>query len=89
MLFSLKSLHDHDFVKLDIFRLQPKDEPFALNSLVITFFFWSPSISDALPEGLTRELPSADEYQTLPAEAPAPIDDLDDLRKQLEALNSA
>ncbi|PON77317.1 Ubiquitin-activating enzyme E [Parasponia andersonii] len=46
--------------------------------------------SDTLPEGLTRELPSADEYQTLHAEAPvSTIDDLEDLRKQLEALNSA
>ncbi|EXB98018.1 Ubiquitin-like modifier-activating enzyme 5 [Morus notabilis] len=47
--------------------------------------------SDApLPEGLIRELPSADEYQTLPAETPVShVDDLEDLRKQLEALNSA
>lgn len=46
--------------------------------------------SDALPEGLTRELPSADEYRTPLAETPiSPADDLDDLRKQLEDLNSA
>ncbi|XP_062115958.1 ubiquitin-like modifier-activating enzyme 5 [Humulus lupulus] len=45
--------------------------------------------SDALPDGLTRELPSADEYKTQPNDAPAStIDDLEDLRKQLEALNS-
>ncbi|KAL5543921.1 hypothetical protein UlMin_007705 [Ulmus minor] len=48
--------------------------------------------SDALPEGLTRELPSADEFQTQPTpETPgsSSIDDLEDLRRQLEALNSA
>ncbi|XP_021905599.1 ubiquitin-like modifier-activating enzyme 5 [Carica papaya] len=45
--------------------------------------------SDNLPEGLTRELPSADEYQKLPVPAEiASIDDLDDLRRQLEALNA-
>ncbi|XP_030475849.1 ubiquitin-like modifier-activating enzyme 5 [Syzygium oleosum] len=46
--------------------------------------------SDTLPEGLTRELPSADEFQHAPASgsADAYIDDLEDLRKQLEALNS-
>uniref|UniRef100_A0A803P861 Ubiquitin-like modifier-activating enzyme 5 n=1 Tax=Cannabis sativa TaxID=3483 RepID=A0A803P861_CANSA len=45
--------------------------------------------SDALPDGLIRELPSADDYQTQPNEASASsnIDDLEDLRKQLEALN--
>ncbi|XP_021818342.1 ubiquitin-like modifier-activating enzyme 5 isoform X2 [Prunus avium] len=45
--------------------------------------------ADALPEGLVRELPSADEFQKSPTEAAdATIDDLEDLRKQLEALNS-
>ncbi|XP_054822479.1 ubiquitin-like modifier-activating enzyme 5 [Prosopis cineraria] len=47
--------------------------------------------SDALPEGLTRELPSADEFNNLSAPG-APIidnDDLEDLRRQLEAINSA
>lgn len=45
--------------------------------------------SDALPEGLVRELPSADEFQKPPTEATeGTIDDLEDLRKQLEALNS-
>ncbi|KAK9278047.1 hypothetical protein L1049_027605 [Liquidambar formosana] len=45
--------------------------------------------SDALPEGLIHELPSADEFQKLPAsEASATAtDDLEDLRRQLEALN--
>ncbi|VVA21733.1 PREDICTED: ubiquitin [Prunus dulcis] len=45
--------------------------------------------ADALPEGLVRELPNADEFQKSPTEAAdATIDDLEDLRKQLEALNS-
>ncbi|KAB1217460.1 Ubiquitin-like modifier-activating enzyme 5 [Morella rubra] len=46
--------------------------------------------SDVLPEGLVRELPSADEPQKLPTlEAPLTyIDDLEDLRRQLDALNS-
>lgn len=46
--------------------------------------------ADALPEGLTRELPSADEFQnaSTSGSADAYIDDLEDLRKQLEALNS-
>ncbi|KAF4361626.1 hypothetical protein F8388_007642 [Cannabis sativa] len=52
---------------------------------------WSISVVDenALPDGLIRELPSADDYQTQPNEASASsnIDDLEDLRKQLEALN--
>ncbi|CAA6667881.1 unnamed protein product [Spirodela intermedia] len=44
-------------------------------------------ISDALPQGLVRELPSADGY---PLEEPGPsFDDLDELRRQLEALNAA
>lgn len=47
--------------------------------------------SDALPEGLTHELPTADEFQNLVTrEAPSnDNDDLDELRKQLEAINSA
>ncbi|KAM3704215.1 hypothetical protein ACJW30_04G161000 [Castanea mollissima] len=46
--------------------------------------------SDTLPEGLVRELPSADKSQELPtSEAPLTSnDDLEDLRRQLEALNS-
>lgn len=45
--------------------------------------------SDALPEGLVRELPSADDFQKPPAEAAdSTIDDLEELRKQLDALNS-
>ncbi|GLU18532.1 hypothetical protein SLE2022_348280 [Rubroshorea leprosula] len=46
--------------------------------------------SDALPEGLVHELPSADEFQKLPAgtSTDTAIDDLEDLRKQLEALNA-
>ncbi|KAJ4961957.1 hypothetical protein NE237_021867 [Protea cynaroides] len=48
------------------------------------------SSSDALPEGLTRELPSADEFQILPVpeETSTSIDDLEELRRQLEALNA-
>ncbi|PSR95941.1 Ubiquitin-like modifier-activating enzyme 5 [Actinidia chinensis var. chinensis] len=48
------------------------------------------SSSDALPEGLVRELPSADEFQrpTSPEETTNPMDDLEDLRKQLDALNN-
>lgn len=46
--------------------------------------------SDTLPEGLTRELPSADEFSKLPAPGPADMsmDDLEELKKQLEALNA-
>lgn len=46
--------------------------------------------SDALPEGLVRELPNADESQhPPPTESAAPfLDDLEDLKRQLEALNS-
>ncbi|KAA3460580.1 ubiquitin-like modifier-activating enzyme 5 [Gossypium australe] len=46
---------------------------------------------DALPEGLTRELPSADEFQKPQASGArdSAIDDLEDLRRQLEALNAA
>ena len=46
---------------------------------------------DALPQGLIRELPSADGYnKTAPVEEPSPdMDDLDELKKLLEALNAA
>ncbi|KAJ0245023.1 Ubiquitin-like modifier-activating enzyme 5 [Hirschfeldia incana] len=51
------------------------------------------SSSDALPEGLTRELPDADEYEKAIAigdgEAEEDEDDLEELKKQLEALNAA
>ncbi|CAN1318288.1 Ubiquitin-like modifier-activating enzyme 5 [Linum perenne] len=45
---------------------------------------------DALPEGLTRELPSADEFQKPLATEPSATnaDDLEELKKQLEALNA-
>ncbi|ESW27544.1 hypothetical protein PHAVU_003G211200 [Phaseolus vulgaris] len=46
--------------------------------------------SDVLPEGLTRELPSADEFHKATLDSPeANNDDLEDLRRQLEAINSA
>ncbi|XWS51414.1 hypothetical protein CRYUN_Cryun12cG0174200 [Craigia yunnanensis] len=46
--------------------------------------------SDALPEGLTRELPSADEFQkpSTSGATDTAIDDLEDLRRQLDALNA-
>lgn len=46
--------------------------------------------ADALPEGLTHELPNADDFKKSPAPGPTDtsIDDLDLLRKQLEALNA-
>ncbi|KAL9375524.1 hypothetical protein Peur_032403 [Populus x canadensis] len=46
--------------------------------------------SDALPEGLTRELPAADEFQKFTAAEPATgtFDDIEELRKQLDALNA-
>ncbi|KAJ6294265.1 hypothetical protein OIU76_022365 [Salix suchowensis] len=46
--------------------------------------------SDALPEGLTRELPTADEFQKIPVTEPATttFDDIEELRKQLDALNA-
>ncbi|KAF3498478.1 hypothetical protein DY000_02058205, partial [Brassica cretica] len=51
------------------------------------------SSSDTLPEGLTRELPVADEYEKTIAigsgEAEEEENDLEDLKKQLEALNAA
>jgi ubiquitin-like modifier-activating enzyme 5 len=52
--------------------------------------FFSLSILDALPEGLTRELPAADEFQKFPAAEPATatFDDIEELRKQLDALNA-
>ena len=48
------------------------------------------SILDALPEGLTRELPTADEFQKIPVTEPATttFDDIEELRKQLDALNA-
>ncbi|XP_058194453.1 ubiquitin-like modifier-activating enzyme 5 isoform X2 [Rhododendron vialii] len=48
------------------------------------------SSSDTLPEGLVRELPTADEFQKPcdPQEMIDSVDDLDELRKQLEALNA-
>ncbi|PIA51133.1 hypothetical protein AQUCO_01100164v1 [Aquilegia coerulea] len=49
----------------------------------------APSSSDTLPVGLVRELPSADEFQnTSVGEASTSVDDLEELRKQLEALNA-
>lgn len=47
--------------------------------------------SDALPEGIVHELPSADKFEKPPAaeEITDAMDDLEDLRKQLDALNSA
>ncbi|KAJ0111807.1 hypothetical protein Patl1_01216 [Pistacia atlantica] len=46
--------------------------------------------SDALPEGLTRELPSADEFQksSVPGSTDTSVDDLEILRRQLDALNA-
>ncbi|OVA09533.1 UBA/THIF-type NAD/FAD binding fold [Macleaya cordata] len=46
--------------------------------------------SDALPTGLVRELPSADDFQKppVPEETGNPIDDLEELRRQLDALNA-
>ncbi|CAI9775665.1 unnamed protein product [Fraxinus pennsylvanica] len=47
-------------------------------------------ISGALPEGLIHELPSADEFQKPPVseESANPVDDLEDLKRLLEALNA-
>ena len=54
---------------------------------------WFCGCIDTLPEGLTRELPVADEYEKTIAigsgEAEEEEDDLEDLKKQLEALNAA
>lgn len=49
----------------------------------------SASNSGTLPEDLVHELPSADEFQTQPAsqETTDTVTDLEDLRRQLEALN--
>ncbi|XP_044504129.1 ubiquitin-like modifier-activating enzyme 5 [Mangifera indica] len=46
--------------------------------------------TDALPEGLTRELPSADEFQksSTPGTMDTSVDDLELLRRQLDALNA-
>lgn len=46
--------------------------------------------SDALPEGLTHELPTADEFEKQPTPETTfnSVDDLDDLRRQLDALNA-
>ncbi|XP_023732714.1 ubiquitin-like modifier-activating enzyme 5 [Lactuca sativa] len=46
--------------------------------------------SDVLPEGLTRELPDADVYQqpTVSKESVETVDDLEDLKRQLEALHA-
>ncbi|KAK2978795.1 hypothetical protein RJ640_014082 [Escallonia rubra] len=46
-------------------------------------------ISDVLPEGLVHELPSADTIHQLPVpvDNTNTVDDLEDLRRQLEALN--
>ncbi|XP_031279945.1 ubiquitin-like modifier-activating enzyme 5 [Pistacia vera] len=46
--------------------------------------------ADALPEGLTRELPSADEFQksSVPGSTDTSVDDLEILRRQLDALNA-
>lgn len=48
-------------------------------------------LTGALPEGLTHELPVADEFEKLPVSEASTnaADDLDDLRRQLEALNAA
>ncbi|KAL2321681.1 hypothetical protein Fmac_026060 [Flemingia macrophylla] len=46
--------------------------------------------SDVLPEGLTHELPAADEFHEATVGTPVgDTDDLEDLRKQLEAINSS
>ncbi|KAL7602601.1 hypothetical protein Lser_V15G21338 [Lactuca serriola] len=46
--------------------------------------------SDVLPEGLTRELPDADVYQQpmVSKESVETVDDLEDLKRQLEALHA-
>ncbi|XP_051129563.1 ubiquitin-like modifier-activating enzyme 5 [Andrographis paniculata] len=52
----------------------------------------SSTTSGALPEGLVHELPSADEFDTQPVSnkttPTTTIDDLEDLKRQLEALNA-
>lgn len=48
------------------------------------------AVADVLPEGLTRELPSADEYNNSALGAHSTdTDDLEVLRRQLEAIYSA
>ncbi|XP_073099408.1 ubiquitin-like modifier-activating enzyme 5 isoform X2 [Elaeis guineensis] len=49
------------------------------------------SASGALPEGLTHELPSADKYpeSLVVGEASPLVDDLEDLQRQLDALNAS
>lgn len=62
---------------------------FDLNILLTKYIVFSIH-SDALPEGLTRELPSADEFQK-PSSSVATdttMDDLEDLRRQLDDLNA-
>ncbi|XP_044493404.1 ubiquitin-like modifier-activating enzyme 5 [Mangifera indica] len=46
--------------------------------------------ADTLPEGLTRELPSADEFHksSIPGSTDTSVDDLEILRRQLDALNA-
>nr|GLL33022.1 ubiquitin-like modifier-activating enzyme 5 [Ipomoea trifida] len=45
--------------------------------------------SGVLPEGLVHELPTADEFPNIPpSETTCPVDDLEELRKQLDALNA-
>ncbi|CAI9771680.1 unnamed protein product [Fraxinus pennsylvanica] len=46
--------------------------------------------SGPLPEGIIHELPSADEFQKPPVseESANPVNDLEDLKRQLEALNA-
>ncbi|KZV31688.1 ubiquitin-like modifier-activating enzyme 5 [Dorcoceras hygrometricum] len=50
----------------------------------------SASSSGTLPEGLVHDLPSADEFKTQPAseESSDTVTDLEDLKRQLEALNA-
>lgn len=50
-------------------------------------------LSDVLPEGLVHELPAADEYKHASSleqdtQDANSADDLDELRRQLEALNA-
>ncbi|KAL6899092.1 hypothetical protein ACP4OV_005750 [Aristida adscensionis] len=49
------------------------------------------STADTLPEGLVRELPAADSYpeQPAPVNSSAIDDDLEELQRQLDALNSS
>lgn len=44
-------------------------------------------LSGMLPEGLVHELPSADTFQMQPPSEYV-VDDLEDLRRQLDALNA-